>query len=171
LANEADTDRLGAILAGELPSPCVVGLTGTLGAGKTRLVRAMVAGAGLDASRVQSPTFVLCHEYHGSSSIYHLDTYRLKDVAEFIDLGAEEYFEQPGWTLIEWADRVRSVLPAERLEVDLQVESPSSRQVVMTGYGASMERVVHRAADRYECGCDEARPARPACRHESDSGS
>jgi tRNA threonylcarbamoyladenosine biosynthesis protein TsaE len=58
--NEADTDRLGAALAELLPDGTVVALSGTLGAGKTRLVQGVAAAAGIDRQLVTSPTFVLC---------------------------------------------------------------------------------------------------------------
>ena len=60
--DEAATDMLGVALARCLPRPAVVALCGTLGAGKTRLVRAMARGLGIDPEVVTSPTFVLVHE-------------------------------------------------------------------------------------------------------------
>ena len=63
---------------------------------------------------VTSPTFVLCQEYHGRRSIFHFDVYRLKGETEFQALGPEEYFQSPGITFIEWADRVTPCLPAAR---------------------------------------------------------
>src|SRR5688572_28386834 len=65
LSNEYDTERLGAALAAALPPGTVVGLIGTLGAGKTRLVQAAAKAVGVPAGTVTSPTFVLVNEYRG----------------------------------------------------------------------------------------------------------
>ena len=112
--DEAATAALGAALADALPAGSTVALCGTLGAGKTRLVQAIAAAAGVDRRSVVSPTFVLIQEYAGRVPVYHIDAYRLRDEDEFRQLGPEEYFEGRGLVLIEWADRVRAALPAER---------------------------------------------------------
>jgi tRNA threonylcarbamoyladenosine biosynthesis protein TsaE len=85
--NEHDTERLGAVLAAELPPGTVVGLVGTLGAGKTRLVQAVATALGVTPGNVTSPTFVLVNEYRGGRMpVYHFDTYRLTDEDEFLAL-------------------------------------------------------------------------------------
>jgi tRNA threonylcarbamoyladenosine biosynthesis protein TsaE len=136
-------DRLAALL---FPG-AVVGLVGPLGAGKTFLVRAIAEGLGVADSRlVNSPTFVLIQEYPARLPIYHFDTYRLQTAAEFLDLGASEYFEGHGVCLIEWADRVADVLPAERLEMTLTVTGTSSRRVGISAHGAGYELLLDRLA-------------------------
>jgi len=113
----ADTDRLGAALAAALPDNAVVSLTGELGAGKTRLVKAIAIACGVPEADVISPTFVLCREYHGRRRIIHIDAYRLADADEFLALGPEEWFEGGGLTLIEWGEKVTPALPAERYDI------------------------------------------------------
>jgi tRNA threonylcarbamoyladenosine biosynthesis protein TsaE len=114
----------------------VVGLVGPLGAGKTHLVRAIAEGLGIRDSRVvSSPTFVLIQEYDARLPIYHFDAYRLHNPSEFFDLGAHEYFEGQGVSLVEWADRVTGCLPAEHLWVQLAVTGPDSRQVSLEARG------------------------------------
>jgi tRNA threonylcarbamoyladenosine biosynthesis protein TsaE len=71
-----ETDRLAAALAEALPDGAVVALSGTLGAGKTRLVRGLAAACGVPADEVVSPTFILCQEYRGQRTLYHFDAYR-----------------------------------------------------------------------------------------------
>lgn len=137
--SEADTFRLGAVLARHLPDGAVVALIGTLGAGKTRLVQAIAEGCGLDRRDVVSPTFVLVHEYPGERMLYHIDAYRLKDEDEFLELGPEEYFESDGITLIEWADRVEDCLPPERLEVRIEVIGEEKRVFELAGRGGKYE--------------------------------
>ena len=110
-ADEGDTERLGRALAAVLAEGGVVGLIGPLGAGKTRLVQGIAAALGVDRRDVVSPTFVLVHEYRGGRPIYHLDTYRLRDSDEFLQLGVEEYFAPPNVVFVEWADRFPECLP------------------------------------------------------------
>src|SRR5947209_171714 len=88
IASEAETERLGRALAGVVSPGVVIGLVGTLGAGKTRLVRAIAESLGVEPGAIASPTFVLIHEYPGRLPIYHFDAYRLADPDEFDALGA-----------------------------------------------------------------------------------
>lgn len=126
---EDDTRKLGRELTRLLPDPAVVALMGTLGSGKTRFVQGLAEGCGIDPRVVTSPTFVLVQEYSGNRDLYHFDAYRLKDGREFVDLGSEEYFARPGICAIEWADRVSRFLPAERVDVFLQVKTEGSRTI------------------------------------------
>lgn len=129
LADEADTDRLGRAIAGALLLEVVVGLVGPLGAGKTRLSRAIAEALGVDPSVIASPTFVLIHEYEGRVPVYHFDAYRLASPSQFEDLGAADYWEAGGICLVEWADRVRDLLPADAWWIVIEPTGPSSRRV------------------------------------------
>jgi len=143
--DENDTERLGAALADVLPAGTVVALAGTLGSGKTRLVEAVAVALGVPGNVVTSPTFVLVNEYRqGRLPVYHFDTYRLKDDDEFLDLGPDEYFDSDGISLIEWADRVAHLLPAERVEITLEVTGEHQRRVTIAGTSAETERFVRR---------------------------
>ena len=141
-ADEAGTVAVGAALAECLPPRAVVALIGTLGAGKTRLVQAVAAAAGVDPREVMSPTFVLIHEYQGRLPIYHFDTYRLRDEDEFLQLGPEEYFERPAWTFIDWADRVERCLPRERLEIRIEPTGATSRRFEVAAIGEPYKAVI-----------------------------
>jgi tRNA threonylcarbamoyladenosine biosynthesis protein TsaE len=99
------------------------------------LVRAIAAALGVDPAEVTSPTFVLVNEYHGRLPIYHFDAYRLADDDEFLALGPDEYFEGRGLSLVEWASRVERCLPAERLEIQIEVAGPTSRRFHLRGHG------------------------------------
>lgn len=116
-------ERLAGSMLRHLPTPLVIGLVGTLGAGKTALVQAIARQAGIDTADVTSPTFTLLQTYRGSITLHHLDAYRIADEDEFLEIGVEELFDQQdAWTLVEWADRVRDVLPAETLWVEIEIE-------------------------------------------------
>ena len=132
LPDIAATERLGRALAEHLPEGAVVALSGTLGAGKTRLVQAIAAGCGIDPADVTSPTFVLCRQYDGTRTIYHLYAYRIRDDDEFLELGVEELFDSGALVLIEWAERVERCLPEERVEIELEVTGESSRRARIT---------------------------------------
>jgi tRNA threonylcarbamoyladenosine biosynthesis protein TsaE len=143
--NEADTRRLGASLAAAVPVGTVVALIGPLGAGKTRLVQAIAEALGVPRQSVTSPTFVLVNEYTGGRlPVFHFDTYRLKDEDEFLALGPDEYFGGAGITLIEWADRVSDLLPAERLEITIEIGEDDSRRFTIRGNSPAMNSLVTR---------------------------
>jgi len=142
--DETGTARLGAALAQALPMRTVVALYGTLGAGKTRLVQAMAEALGVDRRQVVSPTFVLIQEYQGRQTVYHIDAYRLRDEDEFLQLGPDEYFESGGLVLVEWADRVEGCLPADRVDVCIEVTGPESRRFEISAGGPRCGQVVAR---------------------------
>ena len=108
---------------------------GPLGAGKTRLVQSIATALGADRRSVNSPTFILIQEYDAPLPIFHCDTYRLRNVDEFLDLGVEEMFRSGGVCLIEWADRVTEVLPDDRLQIGIEVLGPTERRFTLTALG------------------------------------
>src|SRR5262245_38833572 len=145
--DERATQTLGAALADVLPLGAVVVLIGQLGAGKTRLVQAVANAAGVPDGVVASPTFVLVHEYQGRVPIFHFDVYRLRDEDEFWALGPEEYFSQPGWSFIEWADRVAECLPRERLEISIDSVGRSARRFTIRGLSEKYEPTIQALKD------------------------
>ncbi|MEM9825327.1 MAG: tRNA (adenosine(37)-N6)-threonylcarbamoyltransferase complex ATPase subunit type 1 TsaE [Planctomycetota bacterium] len=121
----------------------VVALVGTLGAGKTTLVQAIAAAHGVDRANVTSPTFTLMQRHHGTGGggqtrmLYHLDTYRVADVDEWMELGVDELLQEPStWLLIEWADRFADWMPDETLWVHLEMDPDSTRTITLRGHGA-----------------------------------
>lgn len=100
---------LGRRLGAELPPGAILALSGELGAGKTTFVQGLAEGMGIEAS-VSSPTFVLLNVY---DRLYHFDLYRLKEPADFLALGFDEYFDRGGVCAIEWPERIEGILPAQ----------------------------------------------------------
>jgi tRNA threonylcarbamoyladenosine biosynthesis protein TsaE len=150
LQNEQDTDALGRALADVLPPGAVVGLVGTLGAGKTRLVQAVATALGVPAGSVTSPTFVLVNEYRGGRiPVFHFDTYRLKDDDEFLELGPEEYFDAGGITFVEWADRVEHLLPKAWLEIELEVTGNTTRRVSLLSDTIALDNAIEALRCRF----------------------
>lgn len=90
----------------------VMTLSGSLGAGKTTLIKALLRRCGVDTD-IQSPTFTYLNEYTNAigQTFYHFDLYRLKNKQEFLDAGFQEYLYQPNsWALIEWPEIIMSLL-------------------------------------------------------------
>lgn len=145
----AGIERLAQSMLRHLPKPLVIGLVGTLGAGKTTLVQAIARAAGIDTADVTSPTFTLLQSHQGSLTLHHLDAYRVADEDEFLELGVEELFDDAAsWTLIEWADRVRDVLPTETLWVEINIDDDASlRSVTFVSTTDDIARAVNRVID------------------------
>ncbi len=145
VADETGTAALAQTLARALSSRSagtVIALCGPLGAGKTRFVRELAAVLGVNPSEVASPTFVLLHEYRGQRLIYHCDAYRLQSARELWELGAEEWYESQAVVLIEWADRVVEALPAEYLELRIEVTCETARRFNIRAVGPSYGRLI-----------------------------
>ncbi len=99
----------------------ILALTGPLGAGKTTFVKGLVPPA--FERHVQSPTFTLLNPY---PTLFHFDLYRLKNAADFLALGFDEYFEQ-GLCVIEWPEKIASLLPPDTLHIDIAPNPDGSR--------------------------------------------
>lgn len=137
IKTEKEMDVVGRILSKLLPKGSVVSLLGTLGAGKTRLVRSVAQACGVPQEEVGSPTFVLIKEYLGKSvSIYHFDAYRLNSVDEFYDLGVNEYFDSEGISFVEWADKVLEAMPEDRLEITIEPIDTTARRLTFETKGS-----------------------------------
>jgi tRNA threonylcarbamoyladenosine biosynthesis protein TsaE len=131
LFSEQETERLGQAIAETAGPGTVIGLVGPLGAGKTRLARAIAERLGVDPAAIASPTFVLIHEYEGTIPVYHFDAYRLESAQAFEDLGVADYWNAGGLCLVEWADRVRGLLPAETWFIHIEPVDAARRQVTI----------------------------------------
>jgi tRNA threonylcarbamoyladenosine biosynthesis protein TsaE len=131
LDSEEETERLGQALADVVGPGVVIGLVGPLGAGKTRLVRAIAERLGVDPRAIASPTFVLIHEYEGTIPVYHFDVYRLESARAFEDLGVADYWDAGGVCLVEWADKVRGLLPDQAWWIRIEPLEHFRRQVTL----------------------------------------
>jgi tRNA threonylcarbamoyladenosine biosynthesis protein TsaE len=122
----------------------VVALFGGLGAGKTVLAKGILRGLGGNPDDAASPTFTLLRQYQARLLLHHFDAYRLAAPRELLEIGAEEAFYGDGICVIEWAERVLEVLPADRLEVHLEVSGEARREVRLSATGPHAEALLGR---------------------------
>ncbi|WP_460911969.1 tRNA (adenosine(37)-N6)-threonylcarbamoyltransferase complex ATPase subunit type 1 TsaE [Spirosoma areae] len=103
---------------------------GDMGAGKTTLIRALCRTLGV-VSLVQSPTFSIVNEYttHEGRSVYHFDCYRLRNEAEALDIGIEEYFDSGDYCFIEWPGRISTLWPSTYYQIHLSADADGRRRV------------------------------------------
>jgi tRNA threonylcarbamoyladenosine biosynthesis protein TsaE len=112
----------------------VLALSGELGSGKTCFTGGLARGLGVDEKyQITSPTFTLINEYPARFKLYHFDVYRLKDYSEFEDLGYEEYFCAKGVVVIEWAEKIVSILPVDTLFINFEYLDENKRRIVVKG--------------------------------------
>lgn len=108
----------------------VFAFRGSMGAGKTTLIKAICRQLGV-TENITSPTFALINEYvlPGNRYIYHFDCYRLKNIHEAYDFGAEEYFQSGHLCFVEWPEIIEALLPDQTVWVDIEVLPDESRKV------------------------------------------
>jgi len=124
------TQNFGAVLGKVLKDRDLVALAGELGAGKTELVKGIARGLECSPnSLVASPTYILLREYEGRIRLYHFDFYRINSVRELEDIGYEEYFEQNGVCVVEWADKFAKIFPLSTLWIKLYVTGENERML------------------------------------------
>jgi tRNA threonylcarbamoyladenosine biosynthesis protein TsaE len=123
-----ETVKLGEKLARFLKSGTVIALKGTLGAGKTCLVKGIARGLGVTET-VTSPTYTIIREYEGILPFYHIDAYRLSGDGEFESLGAEDLLYGEGVTAIEWSERIPLSIPQDAWTVELSLLEDGGRKI------------------------------------------
>ena len=126
------TMALGEQLAGVLRSGDVLALYGDLGAGKTYLVKGLARGLGARPEDVTSPTFTLIQEYATAPPLYHLDVYRIEQLAELERMGVHEYLHGIGICVIEWPERMEPMLPGRTIRLRLKHLDESRRLIERT---------------------------------------
>jgi len=135
LSSPGETESFGHAIGRLLRGGEVLALIGELGAGKTALVRGIVAGLGAPAASVTSPTFLLVHEYQGRLPVVHIDLYRLQRLEEIELIGLSDYLTDEVVVAIEWADRFPQWLPDDRLEVQVAHRTRTTRKAHVEARG------------------------------------
>ncbi len=127
-----ETEELGRRIGEKLRKGDVVSLRGSLGAGKTVIAKGIARALGIEEAIV-SPTFTLVQEYDGREKLYHLDIYRLSGEDEFESMGGEEFLYPDGITLIEWSEKIDSMLPDSTVFITLDINDDLSRTIEIKG--------------------------------------
>jgi tRNA threonylcarbamoyladenosine biosynthesis protein TsaE len=135
----SDLESLAAGLAENASPGDLIALWGDLGAGKTTFARAFIQARahkdGREIGEVPSPTFTLVQSYElPSATIWHFDLYRLENSAEVWELGIEEALAD-GITLVEWPERMGTLLPARRIDVALEFADAPDRRHITVKHG------------------------------------
>ncbi|MBN2806514.1 MAG: tRNA (adenosine(37)-N6)-threonylcarbamoyltransferase complex ATPase subunit type 1 TsaE [Prolixibacteraceae bacterium] len=101
---------------------------GEMGAGKTTFIKQVCRLMGVEEN-ITSPTFSIVNEYiaSGGNSIYHFDCYRLKNLEEAYNIGAEEYLYSGNYCFIEWPERMEELLPESAIAVKIEVQAKNHR--------------------------------------------
>ena len=133
-----ETISLGEALAGGLSGGELIALIGELGTGKTHLIKGVARGLAEAvgdegdnaAGAVTSPTFTLMNEYEGRVPMVHIDAYRLENAGQLVALGFDEMVGESAVVMVEWADRVESlVLQYEPIVIRLQHRGATERLI------------------------------------------
>lgn len=140
-----ETIAIGRELAAKLTAPCLVLLSGDLGAGKTTLSKGIVSGLGAAAEEdVTSPTFTLVHIFQNRSpnqspgdspshaKVYHVDLYRVEQFRDLETLGIEDVFSESAIVIIEWAERFSLRNDWPRVLVRMEHLEGDSRRIAIT---------------------------------------
>lgn len=129
-----ETIKLGEKLAKTLKPGNVIALIGELGSGKTTLTKGIAKGLGVKEGYryVNSPSFVIIKEYKGKKfPLYHFDVFRLDANGGEGTIGYDEYFYGGGVCVVEWADRIKKLLPKKRIEIKIGITKDNNRKVII----------------------------------------
>lgn len=116
----------------QCPEGGVVAFYGKMGAGKTTLIREICASLGV-SDNVASPTFALVNQYLAADgrTVYHFDFYRINRLEEAFDLGYDEYFDSGALCLVEWPEKIETLLPHDTLTVNIEITGTNSRNLTI----------------------------------------
>jgi len=122
---------LTTILA-EHPQSRVFAFNAPMGAGKTTFISELCREMGTN-DVTNSPTFAIVNVYElpTKDEVYHFDCYRLKDIREAMDFGAEEYLYSGNYCFIEWPDIIEPLLPEDTIYITIKVLENGDRQLTI----------------------------------------
>lgn len=145
-----ETLTIAKLLAKNISPGDIVGLFGELGSGKTVFVKGLASGLGIQPDQIISPTFILIRQYRGRLDLFHFDLYRLDTPDDILKLGYEEYFYGEGASVIEWAQRLGSLLPKEMLKIKIKILGKNKRCLEFSPGNKHYERLIKKT---YENTC------------------
>jgi tRNA threonylcarbamoyladenosine biosynthesis protein TsaE len=143
-----ETQRFGKELGLLAQAGDVILLVGKLGAGKTCLTQGIARGLNIDGY-ARSPSFVVVNEYRGRLPMYHIDLYRLDDIAEIADIGLDDYLYGNGLCVVEWADKAIELLPPQNLTIKIEMLGDNERKLELTPHGERYKEMLSDIKTRF----------------------
>ena len=127
-----ETVLFGREIAVHLQPPCLVLLEGDLGAGKTTLVKGIVAGLGAASEdEVTSPSFTLVHEYGSAGRVFHADLYRVEGERDLATLGLDDLSSQAATVLVEWGEKLGDNVPKPCIKIRMEHQGDDCRRILV----------------------------------------
>jgi tRNA threonylcarbamoyladenosine biosynthesis protein TsaE len=127
----------------------VILLMGNLGAGKTCITQGIAWGLDIDGY-ARSPSFVVVNEYRGRLPMYHIDLYRLDNIAEIADLGLDDYLYGKGLCVVEWADKALDLMPPQNLLIKIELLGENERELELTNHGQRYKEMLADIKKRFK---------------------
>ncbi|PIR14716.1 MAG: tRNA (adenosine(37)-N6)-threonylcarbamoyltransferase complex ATPase subunit type 1 TsaE [Flavobacteriales bacterium CG_4_9_14_0_2_um_filter_35_242] len=129
--SQIELPKIAAILLEKIPSKIWL-FYGTMGSGKTTLIKALVKLLSL-ADVANSPTFSIVNEYQSrkGTPIYHFDFYRIKKEEEALDLGIDDYFYSDNYCFVEWPEKIENLLPLNAVSIYIVENADGSRTLTL----------------------------------------
>jgi tRNA threonylcarbamoyladenosine biosynthesis protein TsaE len=142
--NPTATLAMGKKIGEKLAAGSIIAMSGELGCGKTLLTRGICDGLGVPLRQVSSPTFVLVNEYKGRLPVFHMDLYRLGNIDDGFEIGIMDYFTraEAGVMVIEWAEKMISILPADMLRIEFDILSDKKRRIKFSSNSVKFDSVL-----------------------------
>jgi len=125
-----ETIQLGEDFATFIEEGDVFAFVGDLASGKTTFIKGILKGLNYNSS-VTSPTFTLVNEYDAKYSVIHIDCYREDNLERWIKLGMNDYMDDRNVVIIEWANKMESLLPVNTIEIQFSHKSITSREIIL----------------------------------------
>ena len=125
-----ETIQLGEDFATFIEEGDVFAFVGDLASGKTTFIKGILKGLNYNSS-VTSPTFTLVNEYDAKYSVIHIDCYREDNLERWIKLGMNDYMDDRNVVIIEWANKMESLLPINTIEIQFSHKSITSREIIL----------------------------------------
>jgi len=129
--NPLGTIHLGEYFATFIEKGDVFAFVGELASGKTTFIKGILKGLNFDKP-VTSPTFTLVNEYDAKFPVIHIDCYREDEQERWIKLGMNDYMDEENVVIIEWADKMKSLLPVNTIQIQFSHKSINSREIFLS---------------------------------------
>ena len=126
-----ETIQLGEHFATFVEKGDVFSFVGELASGKTTFIKGILKGLKFDKP-VTSPTFTLVNEYDAKFPVIHIDCYREDEQERWIKLGINDYMNEENIVIIEWADKMKSLLPVNTIQIQFSHKSINSREIFLS---------------------------------------